>query len=252
MMRLLIVSLLMLQLCLDAVAQSDEKTERAASHVHHHRMGMHGMVLLTDGTDLYASHLPLYSVPHDYQIVYKVVSTHETALIAFLKAQRSHTSSDGRPHVTVLPDSFDLNRLVNGDTFSISATFFKGHFERGGLPWLEDADFRFVKQIYTRQISSFLNDEDKAENEKERTQKTPLTTSTWVTLPSTDEARPLYIYQIQHRPSFDAIVQGEQCPKPELLGTLASRTPSVRQLRTAFERCLESHILYFETADFAQ
>ena len=75
-----------------------------ADHKHHTRVGSHGMVLFTDGAELYASHLPLYYSPHDYQLIYTVVSQHKAKLIAYLQAG---STSHGNM-VTLLPENLIL------------------------------------------------------------------------------------------------------------------------------------------------
>ena len=103
----------------------------AAQATEPHLIGSHGMVLINDKqAGSFVSHLPLYRSPHNYQIIYKVQLPQEVPI--------EQLAVSGM--VTVLPDNFDLNRLVNGESFTINAKFFQGHFERGG-------------QLYTAQNS---------------------------------------------------------------------------------------------------
>jgi hypothetical protein len=214
-------------------------------HHVHQRMGSHGMVLFTDGQDLYASHLPLYRAPHDYQIVYEVTSSLKAEIVTFLNEKESATLNDGRAKMTLLPMPFDLNRLVKGETFAINATVFKGHFEREGEAWKENTEFHFVKQVYKRQIAFPVASTKKKSPSRAKAE------SNWERFALSDNDKALYIYRIQSRPSFDAIVLAEKCPALPRLPSIASRTPSVKQLGSAFEQCYESRTIYFETADFA-
>ncbi|GLP95176.1 hypothetical protein [Paraferrimonas sedimenticola] len=96
------------------------------SHEHHsQRMGMHGMLLFSDGQQLLASHLPMFHKPHDMQLVLRLSlqnSTLQQALITEIAADAGIW--------TLAPEVFDLTALGQGDSFH--GDLYQGHFERGG------------------------------------------------------------------------------------------------------------------------
>lgn len=89
----------------------------------------HGMLLFGQKAD-YASHLPMFHAPHDYQLLMKlklVDLPRSPALKHYgeLKAQ-------GPGLFTLVPETMDLTQVIDGQKKSFQATIFEGHFERGG------------------------------------------------------------------------------------------------------------------------
>lgn len=92
--------------------------------------GHHGM-LLFGGKSLYASHLPLYHQPHDFQMVLEVdlAEINEgSSVLAAYQAQKE----EGQTLFTILPIAFNTNDVLNGNIKELPATLFSGHFEQGG------------------------------------------------------------------------------------------------------------------------
>ncbi len=193
-------------------------------------MGSHGMaLLLSPFDDLIAHHLPLYRAPHDYQILYKVSFTENNDII-------SEMAANGL--VTILPDNFDLKRLIDKNSFSINATIYDGHFERGGKA-LFTTNINFEKAVYVRQI--ILNDSYSE-------------TQFDITYVSKDTQ--LAIHVIDKKPSFDALVwminTGDLGPNNET----AKKTCNVNNINddvmisSAIYECLSIMPSYLELDDF--
>lgn len=220
--------------------------EEHKHHTQHSRTGSHGMVLVTDGTELYASHLPLYVIPHDYQLVYLLESTHKAKLLERLTTTQLTETEEGKilrfqqNMVTLLPAKFDLNRLINGESFEIDAQFFSGHFERGGEKWFKEENLKFVRQVYKR---SMTNNAATAKS----------IDAGWHTLTASNSETQLFIFPIKTSPSFDAIVLGTNCSNTSrpLLASFGG-VPDLAKLEEAFSVCDSSQVLYFETQDFAR
>ncbi len=164
------------------------KTEHTA---HKHYIGVHGMALLfaQDGS-AYGHHLPLYTPPHDYQLVYQL-KINKSLSADGLKAQPNETSkpvSALKKHglLTIKPEPFDLHRLIKGDTFKVKATVYQGHFERGGEA-LFSSEITFVKPIYREKIVL-------EQASQPRFVQVEL-----------NERETLIVHQITSRPSFDAL-----------------------------------------------
>lgn len=209
---------------------------KEVKHFHaHSRVGMHGMVLFTDGVELYASHLPLYHAPHDYQLIYRVETRYEKELIRWLTVQES----DSIPQylnsmITLLPAKFDLNKLIAGQTFSVPSQLFFGHFERGGKKWLKDENFKFVSLVYKRALSS--------------TQHVSQPRWQRINKATNEQGIQILVHQIQASPSFDAIVLVRGCETERL--QVEVNVPTFTQLSNSFQDCEYSQIAYFETQDF--
>ena len=208
---------------------------------HHSRVGFHGMVLFTDGAALYASHLPLYVTPHDYQLIYRIESDNKHRLIEYL--QRDKQAPYESNMVTLLPEKFDLNRLINRESLSLKTQFYRGHFERGGTTWSTMEEVHFVEPIYIRQLKF-----------AQQTQL-PLK-SDWQALPlssvysSQKPEKTLYIHKIQSAPSFDALILANGCEGD--INNGSDDVPTLSQLAQVFAACEGHQVLYFETQDFAK
>ena len=211
---------LLILFTLPAHAQADK-------HQHHGRVGSHGMVLITDGEHLYASHLPLYRRPHDYQLIYQVSTKQSPQLMAQLQ----------QGMVTLLPENFDLNQLIEGQNFTVKSRFFTGHFERGGQRLL-DTPITFERQVYRRRLSE-LPDQSKQTTAMEKLQ-----------LPN---GSTLLVNQIGPAPSFDAIglkKGNESCQNPQV--TRQAQPMTQTQLDQQLAQCGQVQWLYLETRDFAK
>lgn len=96
-----------------------------ASHAH----GVHGMVLFGEPGRVFASHLPLYRHPHDWQVVLELQPVSD----AGQKLTNALLEQGGL--LTLEPERFDLWRLKPGASDPLtrfSAMLYRDHFERGG------------------------------------------------------------------------------------------------------------------------
>jgi hypothetical protein len=116
----------MMRVTLVLIAACGSHTPAPVAHAH----GVHGMVVF--GRDhFFASHLPLYRAPHDWQVILEVAP--DPAVAAKWRAELGDA-----PLVTFQPEPFDLIRLAPDATDplrDISGTVYRGHFERGGAAW---------------------------------------------------------------------------------------------------------------------
>jgi hypothetical protein len=196
--------------------------EVAHKHTGHQLFGSHGMVLFQDNNkNIYASHLPLYYTPHDYQIIYQIDSNQNTRLNEMLD----------KGMVTVLPENFDLSRLIESDKFTVKATYFDGHFERGGNASFK-SNITFSKQIFSKKV---IVAEEKS--------------NTMFYLVPINKTQQLYIHRIDQRPSFDAIgfINTEKNSS-----ILCNQIDSLNheKLMTQMEKCNLPVPVYLETQDF--
>ncbi len=83
---------------------------------------VHGM-LLFGKAKIYASHLPMFHSPHDYQVLLEIELQNNNE---YLKSAKSFKGIH-----TLVPEPFVLTDLKKGKT-SFNAQIFQGHFERGG------------------------------------------------------------------------------------------------------------------------
>ncbi len=113
----------------------------------------HGMLIFgQDAT--YASHLPMYHQPHDYQFIFKAKLSggRSPALPAYHAAKQA-----GHTLFTIEPDTMDFVPVMNGARKSFSAILYDGHFERGGQPLgritVEVEKILFQKKLNPNELS---------------------------------------------------------------------------------------------------
>lgn len=109
---------------------------------------IHGMLLFGD-RQLYASHLPMFHAPHDYQAIMAIhLSSPSGDPAALYRADRARTDSSV---YTVLPEPFVLPDVV-GERRPFKATIYRGDFEKGGTPIANDVTVSIDSVVVFRKL----------------------------------------------------------------------------------------------------
>lgn len=106
-----------------------QAAEPEATPTPSHAHGVHGMVLFGEPGRVFASHLPLYRHPHDWQVVLELAPADEPG------QQQVNALLAAGGLLTLEPERFDLWRLKPGASDPMNqfkAALYRGHFERGG------------------------------------------------------------------------------------------------------------------------
>ena len=187
-------------------------------------MGVHGMVLVTQGSSIYASHLPLYKKPHNVQLIYKLDNND----LAVLQTVRDSQ------FITIKPKPFNLQRLMRGEKMIIQADLYAGHFERDGMLVYKNISLSFDEQLYVRTFDDIK----------------PSSKRQVYDVVSLKQNYKMYIHRIQQAPSFDHILAVDL--EAGCLGrfTTSSPVPKETELQFKFINCGTIKPLYFETEDF--
>lgn len=123
----------------------------AAEPKHGPTYGEHGMALFGGKDGLYASHLPMFHAPHDYQVILQVHVADSATDVAL--RQRL----DGKTALwTIAPEKFDLERLAPQAAQPLArfkADLVEGHFEQGGKTQFGGATLVVDKVLLFRQLS---------------------------------------------------------------------------------------------------
>lgn len=186
--------------------------------------GIHGMVLVSQGSRVFASHLPLYHKPHNVQLLYKI----EMKEIAFLNLVRDAQL------VTIKPQRFNLQRLIRGEKMTIIADVYMGHFERDGMVVYKDKPIVFTKQLYVREMKEL--DESSTQQE--------------YGVVELRKNERIYIHKIQKAPSYDHLMYVDQSGACLPKFRTSSAVPKRSELQYKFLNCGTMKPLYYETADF--
>ena len=212
-------------------------------HAIHSRIGYHGMAVFTDGSAIFASHLPLYRQPHDFQIIYRLAFDHKGAEQQIQQYLNENKRSDGQAVMTLLPEQFDLNELATAQTPTLKTRFFTDHFERGGQPMLfndkKEVSVKYATPVLVEQLIVANSDASKNAARK----------ANWVSvsLPSNPQIAKLFVHKIDTKPSFDAIVIAKGC---EEAGAYEGNALSIDAIRDAFAHCDTVEIPYADAQDF--
>lgn len=112
--------------------------------------GSHGMALFGGREGLYASHLPMFHAPHDYQVIL-LVHIADQATDAALRKRL-----DGKDALwTIDPEKFELSALApeaRSPRKEFTADLVQGHFERGGSTQYKAVKVVIDKVLVFRQL----------------------------------------------------------------------------------------------------
>lgn len=204
------------------VAQEDEKAPSPPLDPDYE--GTHGMVMVNNNATLYVSHLPLYNKPHDAQIIYKVSVAEPHVRYLVRDADL----------VTIKPEPFNLQRMMRGEVFSITADVYTGHFERGGMKTYESVTVNLNEQLYFRA----LKDLPPSNNTQE-----------YDSIPLGSNKRML-VHKIQSRPSYDHLVLFHENVNCVTTLHTSSAVPRQGEILNRLTFCGSMKPLYYETRDF--
>jgi hypothetical protein len=106
------------------------------------RPATHGMLIF--GTNkIYASHLPMFHSPHNYQVILEL-DLDGIAKQKFVTDQNSHPQFTA---YTIEPEKFILPEMI-ANPKPFTANIYRGHFERGGMMIAENISVKIKQVIY--------------------------------------------------------------------------------------------------------
>ncbi|NML63221.1 hypothetical protein HHL21_19455 [Massilia sp. RP-1-19] len=196
--------------------------------------GSHGMALFGGKDALYASHLPMFHAPHDYQVVLQV-HVADPKLDAALRQRL-----DGKTALwTIDPEKFELDRLAPNAAAPVrefKADLVDGHFERGGKTQYAGATVVVDKVLVFRKLSA-----DAAKRDSAR----------YVQLGSGKQR--YLVKEIDSRPDFDHIVAitspAGASGAPVVLAKQGLDETAADTLTRALPGAKVTGTVYFDTAD---
>lgn len=144
----------------------------------------HGMSIMGTST-VYASHLPMFHSPHDYQIILE---------LEFDTTTKKRYTDDQKNNplytiYTIEPEKFILPDMMNHPK-PFQANLYRGHFERGGIKIASDITITIKKVVYFAKIDP---------------KAIPNTTSDYIVFGN--EKEQFLSHKITSRPDFDQIIQ---------------------------------------------
>jgi hypothetical protein len=145
---------------------------------------VHGMLIF--GTDnVYASHLPMFHSPHNYQIVIELTMD-KTAKQKFVADQFKNPQFTT---YTIEPERFVLPDMI-AKQGSFKANLYRGHFERGGVKIADGITLKISKVVYFKKF-------DASETKKD--------SAAFLLFGSAKEQ--FAVHKISNKPDFEQIIQ---------------------------------------------
>ncbi len=87
----------------------------------------HGMLLFGNKAT-YASHLPMFHPPHNYQVILKLSLNSALGVLEKYETLKQN----GETLFTLVPEMMDLTKIIEGTKKNFAADIYLGHFEKGG------------------------------------------------------------------------------------------------------------------------
>ena len=194
--------------------------------------GEHGMVLFGGKDALFASHLPMFHAPHDYQVVLKL-RLQDAALDAALRERL-----DGKTALwTVAPEKFEIDRLAPQSANPLRAfraDLVLGHFEQGGATQYRGATVIVEQVLVYRRLSL-----------------APAVMREAHYLQIGQGRQRYLVKQIDSRPDYDHIVAIAAAPSTAhvRIAKQANAQPADGALRAALPGARITGTVYFDTRD---
>ena len=204
----------------NSIATAEEKATELPP-IDESYFGSHPMVLFIHSSKIFAYPFPGYKKPHDVQVLYKL-DVKNLALVQLVRDAQ---------FVTIVPEKFNIQRLMRGEKLTITADVYMGHYAQGGDKTYTEMPLSFAKQIYAREMkelepSGRIQTYDKAEYSKSEN---------------------IYIHRIQQAPSFDHILMIDETASCAKRFATSSATPKEQELLFKFVNCGSMKPLYFST-----
>ena|SRR2546428_610964 len=108
---------------------------------------VHGMVLF-GVNKIYASHMPMFHNPHDYQVLLEL-ELDEKIKGAYLEDRKQNPQESV---YTLEPEKFVLTDMIKHPV-PFTANIYRGHFERGGKMLIEKITVKIAKVIYFKHFN---------------------------------------------------------------------------------------------------
>lgn len=115
---------------------------------------VHGMVIFggsAEGKTLYASHVPMFHDPHDFQAIFEIAVSRPRVEVE--KLYRGKAFKEGKQLLmTLKPKPFVLPELLSGKITSFTAALYEGNFEDGGVKTLDTVTVTVKKIVHQHQL----------------------------------------------------------------------------------------------------
>jgi hypothetical protein len=151
----------------------------------------------------YASHLPMFHHPHDYQLVMKIEFKAPAGSSPLTLSTYEQLKAQGKTLFTIEPEVMDLSKVMSGTITSFEANLYDGHFERGGKNLGP-----VIVNVKTFLVNKKLNPAEAEKNEY---------------LLFGEQAEFFLVHLINGKPSFDLVAKSSQMSRGPVTLTLPQK-----------------------------
>jgi hypothetical protein len=110
---------------------------------------LHGMNVFGDKTT-YASHMPIYHFPHNYQVIYQIKLVDSPNVPTLFEYQASKSS--GVKIFSVKPEPLDLTRIISGELKEFKGELYTGNFFEDSAKDLGPITVKIQKLIFSKKL----------------------------------------------------------------------------------------------------
>lgn len=137
------VVVLLLGLVISNNALSDEASDGEPKPLDPDYYAEHHFVLMNGAYSLFAANIASYQKPTDVQLIYKMDYKDPTLFFLVRDADK----------VTVKTKPFNIERLLRGESLTVSADVYMGDYDNGGHIIYKDMDITFGDKLYSRHLN---------------------------------------------------------------------------------------------------
>ncbi len=130
--------------CGQGLSASFDDSATLAEGVQRERVGIHGMILVGEPSDLLLSHIPMFHAPHDVQLIARgnIVGTN-----------RAIPSSFSDRLYTFVPKPLSLDALRLGKLKAITGAIYEGNFETDGRKVADNVSLAITGIVHQHELS---------------------------------------------------------------------------------------------------
>ncbi|WP_404338560.1 hypothetical protein [Pseudoalteromonas mariniglutinosa] len=217
-MRLLFILLLT---CTSYIVTAEEAAKAELPPLNPAYKAEHGMVLVSQGSRIFAINLPHLTPPHDVQLVYLL----EIPDVAFLNLIRDAEL------ITIKPQAFNIQRLLRGEEIMITADVYQGHYQYEGNLVYEKKQLLMKKRLYSRELKGLTAPSQWQEYDM-------------ITLKDNER---IYVHKITQAPSFNHLMFVDLTSACLQKFRTSKTIPSPEELVYKFVNCGMLKPLYYDT-----
>lgn len=183
---------------------------------------IHPFALIHKNSIIYAYRLSGYEKPHDVQVLYKL-SVSDFSLVQLVRDSEL---------ITIKPDKFNIQRLMRGEEFTVSAEAFIGDYRNDGFSVYPNVAINFDKLLYAREMKDLSPSSRRQVYEE---------------ISYNNKSDRFYVHEVQSAPSYEQVLHVDLSASCLNKFNTSSPVPKENELLYKFINCGTITPLFFNT-----